>query len=381
MSPVSIVLLVAWGAIAVAVALRLGSRWEAAFAAPIDTRARRLLGAVSLYLVVPALVLASELLQLAALELLGVELGEFTTYVYWGCLEAAQPEALAPIERAGVAALGPISLGMVALGLAVRTAARPGGAAINHLRVETLRFLLVLAFGLHPLLSLTTGRGDFHTIQVALDARYPQSGAVALLGYGILAAYAFFAWRRAEALRFSTTALHDSARAAAARLLERPDDVEALLVLGRARRAAGDPRARATLEQAERAAPGDARLALALARIDLAEGAPVSAARRLLEVGRRLESERQDPGLLHEVTLALSAARIAQGDAEGALPVAEAALAQDPRDLRAPILLADALVLSGRREEAQRGLEDLLPLAEGELRADIRRRLAALRRG
>jgi tetratricopeptide (TPR) repeat protein len=207
------------------------------------------------------------------------------------------------------------------------------------------------------------------------------SGDLALLGWGILGAYAFWKWRSAHALLLLATPLHDAARLASGALAESPDDPEALRTLGAAQLAAGDPAALETLAHAHAVAPNDPETELLLGRAHLERGEARTAADHLRHAGLLLEDHPdEDEDLLFEVTLALSAARIALGDAEGAILTAEAARRADPADPRGLLMIADALVAGGRLDEARSRLEGALGASEGPLRREIERRLAALRR-
>jgi tetratricopeptide (TPR) repeat protein len=370
-----------WGALAATVILRLRRRGGAAFDDRFSPADRRLVGAAAFYLAVPPLVLLSQLLQVAVMRALGTDLGLFETYVYWGVLEPADPGRLAPLGRAVVAAVGPLSLLTTAGALLAWTRFLPGNAARNHLRLELARVLLILSLGVHPILSLLVQRGDLWMARVALNELHPSSGDVALLGYGILAAYAFWRWRRAHRLRLLASAVHDATRRASGKLGESPDDPEALRALGAAQLAAGDEAAVETLGRALERSPDDPRVELLLGRAHLEHGDAQGASEHLRHAGRLLE-EQSDPArqsLLFEVTLALSAARIALGDAEGAILTAEAARDHAPGDPRGLLMHADALMAGGRLDEAEQRLERALESAHGVLRAEIERRLAALR--
>lgn len=369
MSVANVVVIGLWAVIAASVVARLSSR-------PLDAR---LAGMAAFYVAVPAFVLASQLAQVALLAALGAGLGRFETWIYWGSVEPAEGE-LEPLVRAGVAALGPCSLLALAAGAFAWTRARPASAAQNYLRLEVGRVLLLFAFGLHPIVSLLSGRGDLAVVRDALDAHQAGSGSFALLAYDAAGAWAFWRWRRAGALRLLASPLHDAVRLARARLAASPGDVDALRALGAAQLAAGDVAAVATLEAAAAGAPDDPRVALLLGRAHLEAGNPQAASQHLRRAGTLLTERGESGELLLEVMLSLAAARMALGDAEGALLTAEAACAQAPRDPRALVLAADALVAAERRSEARTRLEHALAYASGALEREIARRLAALER-
>lgn len=370
-----------WGAFAASVILRLRREQSSAFDDRFTPRDQRLVGAVAFYLAVPPLVLLAQLAQLAVLHSMGGRAARFESWVYWGAVEPAQPEQLAPLAHAGVAAAGPVALVIFALVLIGWTLRARSNASQNHLRLETARLLLVLAFGIQPVLSIVASRGAFFAVREALNQRSDMSGDLALLGWGILGAYAFWKWRSAHGLRLMATPLHDEARLASGALAESPDDPEALRTLGAAQLAAGDPAALETLAHAHSVSPNDPQTELLLGRVHLERGEARTAADHLRHAGTLLEDHPdEDEGLLFEVTLALSAARIALGDPEGAILTAEAAREAAPADPRGLLMIADALVAGGRVDDARARLEGALGASEGPLRREIEQRLSALRR-
>ncbi|MFK7990918.1 MAG: hypothetical protein AB8I08_33165 [Sandaracinaceae bacterium] len=380
MDVLNAILIGLWAAFAISVVMRLRRRGERAFASPMRPTDRRLVGATAFYLAVPAWVLLSQLTQILMLELLDNGLGAASTVIYWGHLEPAVPEALTPLGRAGVAATGPVVM-MLGAGLAFSLVAlRPQGAARNALLVESGRLLLMLAFGIWPVVSLLRQEGDVWAFREALETRHAGSGDLALLGYGILGAYAFFRWRRAHALRVRTTPAHDEAREAAAALAERPNDAHALHKLGQAQLSVRDPRAVDTLRRAHTLAPDDPAMELALGRALLREGAASDASAHLRRAGQRLEDEGEDEDLLFEVTLSLSAARMALGDLEGALLTAQEAEHRAPRNPRAWLMITDVLAASGDRAQAKQRLEAGFQGGDRALEREIQRRLDRLRR-
>lgn len=365
-----------WGVLAVSVTWQLSRHGAATFDDRFAPADRRLVGRTARYLTVPALALVSHLTQLGLVRALGGE-ARFETWIYWSVLDLSLAD---PHLEAAVAAAGPLTLLVFAALLLGWTRAFPSRAAVNQLRLETASLLLLLAFGVGPLASLLAQAGDIWTIRVALDQVHDQAGEAALLGYGVLAAFSFWRWREARRLRALGSPLHDAMRRARERVERDPEDAEARIALGAAQLASGDPDAIPTLEKARADAGDDPRVRLLLGRAYLEGARPRDAAACLRDAGVMLEERGDRPDLLLEVTLALGAARIAQGDAEGAILTAEAARDAAPRDPRALLMLADALVLGGQIDDARRRLEAALDQASGALRAEIRRRLAALER-
>jgi tetratricopeptide (TPR) repeat protein len=369
-----------WGAFAATVIVR-GSRWlrERAPEARFDGREQRIAGMAAFYLATPACVLAAMLAQVTLLRLLGATVARFEPWVYLGFVEPSAETPLAPMERAMVAATGNGLLLVAAAACFIWTRLRPASAPWNHFRIETGRFLLLVGFGLEPFVSILTERGNTASLRAALRELHPQAGDGTLLVIGLVAALTFAWWRRAHRLRLLGTALYDAMQRAEQRLATHPDDPDALRALGAARLAIRDPAAVVTLERALAGAPDDARVELLLARAYLDAGRAHAAAEHLRNAGQRLEADGDRDGLMLEVMLSLSTARVALGDAEGAILTAEAAREQAPRDPRTLLGLADALVAGGRFDDAKRSLDRALEGATGAVRRQIERRLAALK--
>lgn len=368
-----------WGAFAFSVVVRLTRRGVDTFGAPLTPGDRRLIGMSAFYLAAPAVVLASQLATLGAIALVGAGRGDFETWVYWGNVSPAAQ--LAPAVRASVALVGPVTLIAVTLSLVAWTAARPGRAASNLFRLELARVLATLTLGVHPVISILARRGDLYALRQSLNALREPAGDFAILIYACLAALAFWGWRRAHRLRALATPLHDAARAAQRRLERDPGDADAARLLGAARLASDHPEAIATIERAAQLAPEDPRVELLRGQARLRTGEARSASAHLRRAGQLFEAqEADDQSLLFEIELALTAARIALGDGEGAVMTAQAARRTDPEDPRGLLLLVDALVAGGRRDEARSELEDARGTASGMLRREIERRLRALRR-
>ena len=377
MAPLNLAIVLFWALLATSVVMRLSRRGAATFDEHFDATDRRLVGTTAFYLGAPALVLAAQLATTSLARLHGIE-GRFETWIYWASFELSH--VVPPLQRAVLAATGLLLLATSAVLLLAWTRFFPSRAAINQLRLETARALLIVLFGIQPLASLLSQRGDLWALRDALSALHPQADDAMLLGYGLVGAWAFWRWPRAHRLHALGTPLHDAARRAQRQLARDPNDLEANLTLGATQLASSDPRALETLENAIRRTGGDPRIDLLLGRALLEKGRAKDAASYLLRAGQRLEEEDERPELLLEVTLALGAARIALGDAEGALLTALAARDAAPRDPRTLLIHADALVLGGRSEEARSRLERELASAEGALRDEIRRRLAKLDR-
>lgn len=378
----TVILLVLWGALAASVIVRLGRHGAEAFSGRRFARAqRRLVGATALYLAVPAAVLAAQLAQAGLLELTGAGLGPYATWVYWGVVEPARPEAIGPLTTAAIAIAGPLTLCAIAGSMITWTRLRPGVAAANLLRLEVARFSLVLSLGVHPIASILLERGDWWAMRTALNETGELVGDGALLGAGVLAALAFSAWRGARGLRSLASPAWDARRAIDARLEVDPRDSDALLALGCEQLLAGDTEALSTLERARELAPSDPRVELWLGRLQLHRGEAETAASHLRRAGAMIEQgiERGPDSLLFEVMVALSQARMMLGDAEGAILTAEAARETRPGDPLGLLLVADTLAATGRRAEARDRLEDALERARGRMRREIERRLDSLR--
>ena len=377
----TIIILAIWGAFAASVILRLRRRGSDTFDDRFEGRDRKLVGAVGFYLAVPVLVLFSQLVQVLLFEMSEAGRGAISSWVYWGIVSPAHPELISAYELAAIAAAGPATLMLFVLGAILWTKRAPATAAHNFLRLEVARVTMSLALGVHPIASLITEEGDFWTIRTALNELAAPAGDAALLVAGVCGALSFWFWRGARRLRQLGTTSHDVTARARAQLTGTPDDPSALRTLGAAQLAAGDNKALETLERARRAAPEDPHTELLIGQAMLSRGEAQMASSHLRTAGQLLDEEEDaDEPLLFEVTLALSAARMMLGDAEGAILTAEVAREVRPADPRALLMVADALVAGGRRDEARDRLTTALTGAEGLVRREIERRLAALRR-
>lgn len=372
--------LLVWGALAVSVILRLTRRGARTFDDSFERRDQKLARAAALYLGVPAAVLGSQLAQVALLTARGAGLGHLESWVYFGIVEPLHPERLTHVERAAIAIAAPVTLVFITAAMLAWTKHRPGTAAKNFVRLEVARVLMSLSLGVHPIVSILIERGDYWTMRSELNAAAAPLGDVGLLLGGLIAAFAFWGWRRARALRLLASGTYDATRRAHDLLERSPDDPDALRALAVAQLATGDADAVGTLLHALEIAPEDPRVELLLGQAVLGAGDARAASAHLRRAGQLLEeSETDDDPLLFEIALALSAARIALGDAEGAILTAEAAREARPTDPRGVLIFADALVAGGRRDDARSALNVALTLAEGTARFEIERRLAALR--
>lgn len=375
------ILLALWALFAASVILRLRRRGTSTFDDVFTPTDRRLVGSTALYFAVPGAVLASQLVQVVALEVSGAGLGHFSTWIYWGVAEPAVSEVISTGSQVAIAAAGPLTLIAVGLGLVAWTRWAPGNAAENFLRLESARMIVSLALGVHVLASLLVERGDYWTLRTTLNEMAWLLGDGVLLLAGLLGLLSLYAWRRAESIRLLGTTSWDARRALETHLTRSPEDVDAWIQLGCEQLGCGDPRAVQSLERARELAPEDARVELWLGRLHLHQGDPSAAASHLRRAGQLIETT-HDEGepLLFEVMVALSRARLMLGDGEGALMTAEAATDARPGDPLAVILLADTLIANGRRDEARDQLRGGLGRARGRWRLEIERRLKALQR-
>jgi tetratricopeptide (TPR) repeat protein len=167
----------------------------------------------------------------------------------------------------------------------------------------------------------------------------------------------------AQALERARALLAGGRAAEAAKVLEpfavRSRDPRLLANLALAKEATGEPQhARQLLEQAERAAPHDARLPLAVSALELRLGdsaAALAAAERSRELSPRLAA----------AELARARALLALGEPERAFAALDAARRLDPASAEVETASAEACIAIGRLDLARRHFERLCELLPG----------------
>ncbi|MFW6051888.1 MAG: tetratricopeptide repeat protein [Myxococcota bacterium] len=372
-------------------ALRVGARlWRerrSAFDDHFTARDRQLVGAAAFYLLVPVAVALHELGHAGVAWALGGRIEEWGYFLYGGYVVPVREPPFAPQESAWIAAAGNVvTLGM-GFGAVLWATRRPVNAAWNYMRLELGRILLWINLFFYPLLSLLGGIGDFHLLRRDLNTIAPHLGDGVMVGYAGLAFVVWRKWRGPWRAKYAWLAspLFDRLQAASRTLERSPDDVRALMDAGRVFLAGNEPRkAVDALERAASLRPDDPEARYLAGTAHLALGEARRASEHLRAAGTRLEAlpeQDRSSELRYEVTLALAGARLALGDADGAVLTAEAAREVKPLEPRALLVYADALVAAGRGEEARGKLEAALDRAQGELAQEIRRRLQALSSG
>lgn len=348
---------------------------------------RRIAGAAVFYLGVPIAIALHELGHAVTTWALRGTVADYHYVFYWGYVVPAREPPLSAWESALTAASGNVVSLLVAIAAIAWTVRRPSNAARNFARLELARVLLWMTLAIYPVGSLLLDGGDFWILRRDLNALAPFVGDGAMLAYGGVAVWVLMQWRGPWRRRYLwlATPLRDRLVAARQRALDAPDDPVALRELGRVHLAGDDPHA--ALEALGRALslgpdePAEAHFLAGLAH--LRAGAADEASRHLRAAGQHLERLGEDDlgphaALYFEITLGLATARLALHDAEGAALTAEAAERQQPRDPRAILVRADALVAAGRVGEARDHLEAAQRWAEGVLAREIRRRIQAL---
>ncbi|MGF1468384.1 MAG: hypothetical protein ACFCGT_19855, partial [Sandaracinaceae bacterium] len=262
--PATAAVVLPFAALAVGVAVWLTARGAEAVDDRFTPADRRLLRAAAVVLGAPAVLVVTQVVQAALLSGLGPGVGTYRSFVWWGVVEGADGTAV-PLA-ATCAALGIALPALAALGLVATVQRRPANAARNFLRLELARLLVVLTFGVQPVLSVLNRAGDLWALQASLSSLRPGLGDLALLLFGMVASLGFFVWRRSARLRARADPLYDQLRSARARVGMAPEDPEALRELGAVQLALGDRTARDTLRRARRAAPDDPRTAFLLGR-------------------------------------------------------------------------------------------------------------------
>lgn len=371
--------------VAVGVAVRLVRAGRRTFDAVFTNDDRRLAGAAAFYLATPFTVVLHELGHAVATWALGGRIADYHFMIYWGWVLPERFPPFSHAENTVITLAGNVVSLAIGYGLIAWTWKQPFNAAWNFGRLELARVILGLVLVFYPLLSLVLGVGDFWILRMELNRVVAHGGDAALGVWALMAIGTYWMWRRGPwraAYLQLTTPLLDSERQARDRLVARPDDPAALADLARVRLAARDWRgARELLDKAVTLAPKSAPTRFLLGVAWLEGGDPRAAAEQLREAGQLLEETPGASGKLkHEIMLALAQARLALGDAEGAVITIEAARELEPSDARGVLMLGDALVAAGRRDDAKAQLEAALERATGPLATEIRRRLEALPR-
>ena len=371
--------------LAVGVVFRLVRAGRRTFDSVFTNDDRRLAGAAAFYLATPFTVVLHELGHCAATWALGGRITDYHFMIYWGWVMPERFPPFSPVENTVITLAGNlVSLGIGA-GLILWTWKQPLNAAWNFARLELARVILGLVLVFYPVLSLLLGVGDFYILRAELNSVAPHAGDAVLGVWALMAIGTWWMWRRGPwrtAYIRLTTPLLDSERQAQTRLESRPDDPAALADLARVRLAARDWKgARELLDKAVGLAPRAPQTRFLLGVAWLEGGDPRAAAEQFREAGQLLEDTPGASGKLkHEIMLGLAQARLALGDAEGAVLTIEAARELEPEDPRGLLMLGDALIAAGRREDARKQLEAGLEHATGALATELRRRIEALPR-
>lgn len=372
-----------FGFIAVRVAGRLYQRRRSVFDRNFTMEDRELAGAATFYWLVPLVVLTGALCAALLTRALGADVKSFAYAAYWAQVVPADDAGLPHFARAAIAAT-PGTFGLAtAVGLMMWTRSRPHSAARNFVLLEAARILIGLTLVLQPMLSLLVSQGAFHTMRVQFNLTRPHLGDLVVLLYGVIAMVALWMWRSGHWRRrymWLATPLFDQARRARERLADDARDTDARTQLARSFLGAGDTqRALDELDLALVDDPGHPRASYFAGLSALKLGQPLRAAQYLRNAGRRMTEEgTEDEELFYEVVLALSAARLALGDAQGALITVEEASHSWPREPRAMLLHADALIADGQPDRARQKLLLAQTWARGPIEREIRRRLASL---
>lgn len=376
------ILVIAHGLLVASLLYRLARRRGAAFDDRFRLADAVLLRRLALWAVVPLAVVAREVVRAGVLLGAGGRPEGFEYLVFHAWVGGA--DAL-PLGAAAVAHLVPnLVVLAVAGGLVLRVATRPGNAAANHFRLEIARGLAWLTLFLYPLLSLLVRAWDFYALRGRLEGAVPHLGDAFLVAWGGLGVLVWRGARRELRRRWLllATPLRDALRRAERRVARAPDDPEALRTLGRVLLAGEAPtRAIVPLRRAVDLDPeepeGHFLAGATLLRLGEADGASAS----LRAAGRLLEAQpAPDRSLAYEVTLGLAAARLALGDAEGAVLTAEAARAHRPDELRGTLVEADALVAAGRTGDAIERLARAAEAEDGPTARALRKRVDRLRK-
>jgi len=377
------ILVVAHAILVGSLVYRAVRRGPALFDAQLGRRDAILVRRLAHWAVVPGLVLGREALRALLLVGLGGTPGGLEYLVFHAWVPGA--DALADPVAAVVIHLVPnLALLAVAGGIVARTIHRPGTAAWNHLWLEVARLTAWITLLVYPVVSLLVREYDFFAARARLETLLPHAGDAFLVLWGGLAVL-FIRFDRGafrERWRLLATPVRDAIDRAESRLERHPEDAEALRELGRAYLAGNAPdQAMPLLDRAVAADPDAPESRFLRGAAHLRLGAAQKASAELRAAGQLLEAASPPrPELVHEVTLGLAAARLALGDAEGALLTAEEASAQRPRDPRGLLLTVDALLADGQLDEAERRLERAASRAQGLPAKVLAARLEGLRK-
>jgi tetratricopeptide (TPR) repeat protein len=393
MGPLSTINWVAWvfGAIAAWVGWSLIRAGARTFDDDFTATDRRLSEALVFYWAVPVGIALHELAHAVAIWLLGGSVGEFHYAVYWGYVVPKRTPPFRDVEvliamASGLLVL--ITLGLASIAWALR---RPMNAARNFVRLEFGRVTLGLALVFYPIVSMVFREGDFWVAWQALQRIRPHAGSIVLISYGLVGSLWLWVWRhgplgkRVQAL---TTPSLDTQQHLLQMLARNPQDAVAWRELGRVQLASENAgKAVESLRKAALLQEHDPLSRYLLGLAFLKAGDPRASAAELRHAGLLLEDHpARDKSvtemLRYEIVLALAAARLALGDAEGALMTAEAAHDERPRDPRWLFVYADAAVAAGRASDAharlEEALKDALQSRQETLARQIRKKLETL---
>jgi tetratricopeptide (TPR) repeat protein len=361
---------------------------RATFDTRLTDRDRRRISAIVIYLIVPVAVALATGLEAATAYGVGAPPQGVEFLFFWSHLSLSEGVELSTGARLALATTGPATLILIASLLILWSVKRPARAAVGYLRLECARVLLWLVLVVYPIGSLLLRSGQFWEIQSLFNESQPFLGDIILAAYGIAGFRVGILWRGPWGKRYAWLAspLRDRLTKAETRLRVAPNSVEALRELGRVYLSVGDSEsALGPLRSALRLFPRAPETNFLTGIAHLRDGRPRRASEHLRRAGKHLSEQREEEemnesrsNLYFEVTLGLAAARLALDDAEGAILTAEAAGDQRPRDPRAALVHADALLVSGRRREARTLLERALPHSHGHYQGEILRRLTLL---
>lgn len=281
----------------------------------------------------------------------------------------------------------PLTGFVMGLSLWLYAVVRPGRAARNHALREWGRQILAGVLWVLPTLSLIFHRGDMAWAQRVMNKNFASSGDVLLGLWLITAALLTLGYRRSrlkEKFRSITHPLYDDKRMLLDMLehgQEPRADVSTYIELAKIALALDEPEeACQRLQLAIAREPNDAMTHFLMGVAYMKTDRPSEACDSLERAGYLASDPDRhfDESLVHEITLALSAAQLARGNAQRAIEVAQAAHEEHPRDPRAMFLHVDALVALGKVRDAKNKLEEAFARAEGQLAYEIRLKLESL---